>query len=209
MTKNDKTYGVRISVDLGNAITLELKGAGRAHIIPNKDYYFENAPIEFINYITQLRKLGLTYKITPDKKGCFQTYDLKNYTAVPNLLFRGGTIIPVSPVEEKNTHVIAKPEDTIKVDIPVVIENIPEDKPEVKEENKTEDKDEPKQEVEDKTEEIPEVKENTEEPKVYTEDELMYYSKKELLAVASEKNLPMSEINTKKEIRQAILDSQN
>ena len=75
----EKTYNIRISFNHGNDITLDLKGCGLLHIKPGKDYYFINAPIEFTNYLAQLRRLGITYKMTPDRKGCFQTIDLTMY----------------------------------------------------------------------------------------------------------------------------------
>lgn len=76
--KEDK-YNVRISFDHGNEIRLDLKGSGRVHIKPGYDYFFENAPMQFINYLVQLRRLGVTYKITSDKRGCYQTFNLASY----------------------------------------------------------------------------------------------------------------------------------
>jgi hypothetical protein len=72
-------YKVRVSFNHGNAINLELNGCGQLYILPGKDYFFENAPMKFLNYLTQLKRLGITYKITSDKKGCYSTMDLSNY----------------------------------------------------------------------------------------------------------------------------------
>lgn len=76
--KEDR-YNVRISFNHGNSIYLECQGCGKINIIPGYDYFFQNSPIAFINYLPQLRRLGVTYKITNDKRGCYQTFDLSNY----------------------------------------------------------------------------------------------------------------------------------
>jgi hypothetical protein len=63
-------------------------------------------------------------------------------------------------------------------------------------------------------ENTPEVVEETEEsdesePKVYTEDQLSKFSKAMLLEISNDYGLDCSDINTKKEIREAILKAQN
>lgn len=78
MTKVDN-YKVRIKFEHGNAMSLDLKGCGSIYIEPHKDYFFENAPMQFINYLAQLRRLGVTYRLTDDKKGCYMTIDLSGY----------------------------------------------------------------------------------------------------------------------------------
>lgn len=81
MTIKEDRHKVRISFKHGNPISLNLKGCGNLYIQPYKDYFFENAPIQFINYLSQLRRLGVTYKLTSDKKGCFMTVDLSGYNS--------------------------------------------------------------------------------------------------------------------------------
>lgn len=76
--KEDK-YSVRLFFSHGNSIVLQLKGCGSLTIKPGHDYFFENAPMKFINYLAQLRRLGVTYKITQDKRGCYQTVNLAGY----------------------------------------------------------------------------------------------------------------------------------
>lgn len=73
------SYKVRVTFKHGNAMSLDLKGCGSIYIEPNKDYFFENAPMQFINYLAQLRRLGVTYRLTNDKKGCYMTIDLSGY----------------------------------------------------------------------------------------------------------------------------------
>ena len=63
--KEDK-YSVRLFFSHGNSIVLQLKGCGSLTIKPGHDYFFENAPMKFINYLAQLRRLGVTYKITQE-----------------------------------------------------------------------------------------------------------------------------------------------
>lgn len=76
--KEDK-YNVRVTFHHDNGITIDGKGCGQIYLAPNHDYFFENAPMQFINYLPQLRRLGVTYKITNDKRGCYQTYNLACY----------------------------------------------------------------------------------------------------------------------------------
>lgn len=75
----EKTYTVRLSFDHGNKILIDLRGCGSIYIKPGNDYFFENAPMQFINYLVQLKRAGVTYKITKDKRGCYQTFNLSNY----------------------------------------------------------------------------------------------------------------------------------
>lgn len=75
----DKTYSVRISFNHGNSMPIDLKGCGKLQIDPGRDYFFEKAPIKFINYLAQLRRLGVTYQITNNKKGCYKTINLSTY----------------------------------------------------------------------------------------------------------------------------------
>lgn len=77
----EATYNVRVTFVHGNGITLDCRGCGQIYLKPNKDYFFENAPLKFINYLAQLKRLGITYKITADKRGCYQTFNLLQYTS--------------------------------------------------------------------------------------------------------------------------------
>jgi len=221
MSNEEKYYGVRISFDFGNPITIELKGAGRAYIIPGKDYFFENAPIEFINYLAQLKGFGVSYKITTDKKGCYNTFDLKKYNVTPRVDLLRNYRMP-STLEKPEEPEVVEPVKEVKVtqeDI-VKIESVPVE-PEVKDtlpvdqpENTTEEilpepiKEEPEVNTELPTDQTgEEITQVVEEPHVYTEEELKSFTKSELLAIASDLNLEVSDINTKKEIREAILNN--
>lgn len=77
--KEDKLYGVRMFAGVGNAQTLDLRGAGSLYIEPNKYYYFENTPISFINRLVELKKINITYEITDNRKGCYRTIDMSKY----------------------------------------------------------------------------------------------------------------------------------
>lgn len=78
--REDK-HNVRVTFKHGNAITVDAKGCGQIYLEPNHDYFFENAPMQFINYLPQLKRLGVTYKLTNDKRGCYQTFNLACYYA--------------------------------------------------------------------------------------------------------------------------------
>lgn len=227
----EKTYGVRISFNHGNDINLDLKGCGLLNIRPGKDYYFINAPIEFTTYLAQLRRLGITYKITNDKKGCYQTIDLTAYfkNDAREILknFRKTNIInednylneetkkakKINKHEEKK--VVLSSDDLIKTKEVIVEEpkelGLPEEMKNEEVNNyitqvqsgNTDNSIEVTSDVQ-----IEEVKEEetVEEPKIYSEEELNKMSKNALLEVARSYNIEeVSEINTKKEIREAIL----
>ena len=227
----EKTYGVRISFNHGNDINLDLKGCGLLNIRPGKDYYFINAPIEFTTYLAQLRRLGITYKITNDKKGCYQTIDLTAYfkNDAREILknFRKTNIInednylneetkkakKINKHEEKK--VVLSSDDLIKTKEVIVEEpkelGLPEETKNEEVNNyitqvqsgNTDNSIEVTSDVQ-----IEEVKEEetVEEPKIYSEEELNKMSKNALLEVACSYNIEeVSEINTKKEIREAIL----
>ena len=76
---NTDKHNVRVSFIHGNAMSIDLKGCGTLRLEPNKEYFFENAPIKFIDYLAQLKRLGVTYRLTNVKKGCYRTVDLTNY----------------------------------------------------------------------------------------------------------------------------------
>lgn len=227
----EKTYGVRISFNHGNDINLDLKGCGLLNIRPSKDYYFINAPIEFTTYLAQLRRLGITYKITNDKKGCYQTIDLTSYfkNDAREILknFRKTNIInednylneetkkakKVNKHEEKK--VVLSSDDLIKTKEVIVEEpkelGLPEETKNEEVNNyitqvqsgNTDNSIEVTSDVQ-----IEEVKDEVkdEEPKIYSEEELNKMSKSALLEIAYSYNIEeVSEINTKKEIREAIL----
>lgn len=76
--KEDK-HSIRITFDHDNGMSLDLKGCGTLYLEPHKDYFFEDAPIKFIDYLTQLKRLGITYRLTSNKKGCYRTVNLSHY----------------------------------------------------------------------------------------------------------------------------------
>lgn len=78
--KEDK-HNVRVTFIHGNGINIDAKGCGQIYLVPNHDYFFENAPMQFINYLAQLKRLGITYRLTNDKRGCYQTFNLIGYYA--------------------------------------------------------------------------------------------------------------------------------
>ena len=209
----DRVYNVRVSFVHGNAITLDLKGCGSLYIKPYKDYFFTNCPINFINYLTQLRRMGITYTMTDNKKGCYQEIDLSHYNLtdpryiIANL--RKANIKDVEPVKveepKEEPTIVLSSDDNIEVD-PVVVkmaEDIKEAQEEIIEE--------PVEEIIEETEEsIEEVEsEEVEELVTYTESQLTKMGKTDLLDIAAKLGLDnISDINTKKEIREAILEAQ-
>lgn len=206
----DRVYNVRMTFIHGNAITLDLKGCGSLYIKPGKDYYFTNCPINFINYLTQLRRMGITYTMTDNKKGCYQEIDLSHYNFTdPRYIIsslRKTTIQNVEPVEvekpKQDTTVVLSSDDNIEVD-PVVVK-VAEDLKEAQEEVV---EPEVAEEVIEEVEEV--VEEEPKEIKVYSENELTKMGKSQLLEIAADLGLEnISDINTKKEIREAILEAQ-
>lgn len=115
----DARYNVRVTFINGNSITLDCRGCGQIYIEPNHDYFFEQAPIKFINYLAQLRRVGITYKITEDKRGCYRTFNLLKYEAndVGNMIskMRANRTSAKPIVEEK----VVTPEEEIEEVPPV------------------------------------------------------------------------------------------
>jgi len=218
----DRVYNVRVSFKHGNAITLDLKGCGSLYIKPYKDYYFINCPINFINYLTQLRRMGITYVMTDNKKGCYQEIDLTHYNLtdprfIISNLRRISTqdIKETKPVEEKKveTTVVLSSDDNITNVEPTVVkmaEDIKESQELINndtDENENISIDEPVVDENAETEEP--VVEEPKEIKKYTESQLTKMGKVQLLEIAASLGLDnMSDINTKREIREAILAKQ-
>lgn len=227
----EKTYSIRVSFNHGNDINLDLKGCGLLNIRPGKDYYFINAPIEFTNYLAQLRRLGVTYKITNDRKGCYQTIDLTAYfkndarellknLRKANVINQDNYLNEETKKEKKiknpEKKVVLSSDDLIKTD-EVVVEQ-PQKGIALEEMTKKEiqptnipETTEITSEVQ--IEKVEEVKEEevTEPEKIetYSEEELSKMSKNALLEIANSLNITeVSSINTKKEIREAILKIQ-
>lgn len=205
--QEDRTYNIRVSFKHGNAITLDLKGCGSLYIKPYKEYYFINAPINFINYLAQLKRVGITYTLTSNKRGCYQEIDLTQYNySDPRYILaslRKPLITePVETVKEERPVVLTSDDVVVKetkIEEPVVETATPI----IEEVTNTEET------VEEEIEETNNEPQETEESVVeitYTEEELTKMSKTKLLEIASSLNLTnVSDINTKKEIRDAIL----
>lgn len=213
----DRTYNVRISTEkIVNPFDLDLRGCGQLHIVPGREYFFENAPINFINYVVQLAMMNITYRLTDDKNGCYYTVDLTDYNKMdPNYIMSKirkmeNPIIKEPVKKEKPSKVVLSsddlvPREDIKIDEAEKELNnliakdlakeetpIPETIPEIVEEN---------------NEVIEEIK--AEDLPKYTDSELSKLGKVKLLEIASLLGLEnISDINTKKEIREAIIAKQ-
>lgn len=214
----DRTYDIRMHFNHGNAINLDLKGCGTLYIKPGKDYYFINAPINFINYLAQLKRVGVSYEISKDKRGCYQEIDLRFYNVndpryLATLLRSGNQKVVKEEKVKEPPHVVLSSDEgltiykgdvstTIEKDLTVAPPTIP---PIAIEEQPTTP---PNEEVptSDKKDEVSESKK----PIVYTEEELTKFSKTKLLEIANDLGITsVSDINIKKEIREAILAAQN
>ena len=227
----DKTYSVRISFNHGNSMPIDLKGCGKLQIDPGRDYFFEKAPIKFINYLAQLRRLGVTYQITNDKKGCYKTVNLSTYFSNDPLksmsAFRNNasnkvvdpkTIRKVKPLKTaikqqmdeqeipdlipKNTFPSQQPEVTLDS-----LPNnpfTPEAQPHSDEEGKTpEDLTGQTQDITEGSDNNGSTEDKTPEPPKEVDIEVL--NKPDLIAYAHELGLSdVSEINTKKEIKELI-----
>lgn len=217
---DDRTYSVRLSTEKAvNPFDLDLRSLGQLRVLPGREYFFENAPIQFINYVVQLALMGVTYRLTDDKKGCFYTVDLTGYNRTNPRMVASRVRKMENPVihkpikVEEPAAVVLSSDDLVpregmnevinkEVEVPVEIPTIPEP---IVEEFSEENREEIKDEV---VEEVP-VEETKEIPK-YTDSELSKLGKVQLLEIASSLELTnISDINTKKEIREAILAKQS
>lgn len=207
--ENVPKYNVRITFINGNGITLDCKGCGQIWLEPNHDYFFENSPIKFINYLAQLRRVGITYKITEDKRGCYQTFDLSRYESgnPRNIISKLRSSRPISNKVEKTPVVEEHEEPTTSeiIDEPPVTTEAPKGAPEVPEVVETPEVNTPDNEelLDDQTNNDPET---TEEKPVSAEQvDLDSLSKKDLIEYAHSLGLTeISDIYTKKEIKEAI-----
>ena len=225
---DDRTYSVRVEFHNGNPITLELKGCGNLYIIPGREYFFVNAPFNFINYLAQLKRCGISYRLTNDSNGCYLSMDLKDYN-------RGDPRYEMSRIRKLNNPVIEEPKKeepqsekgvVLSSDDIAPRDEIVESKAEqelnqmIAEDLQASEQvpeqvsiqvEEPVAEVSAETAEEPAEteEENAEGPKVYTEEQLSKFSKAMLLEISADYGLECSDINTKKEIRDAIIAAQN
>lgn len=218
MEQEDKLYGVRVYVGTGNALTLDLRGAGSVYLEPKKFYYFENTPINFINRLVELGKIGITYQISKDRKGCFKTINMINYDVVAarSLLSKiKGLYETKEEVKDLEPEAIEEAE----IQEPETIEETPiEEVAEEVEEETVEDivEEAVEEAVEETVDEVvdevvdEEVEEATEEVAIPSIKEINDMSKPKLLELAVSLGIDsVSEINTKKEIRSAILEKIN
>ena len=219
---DDRTYNVRLSAqEIINPFTIELKGCGSLQLIPGCDYYFTNAPINFIDYVVQLAPMNVKYSLTEKRDGCLYVIDLRDYNAhepryvvsrYRKLTNITGNENPVISTGDEKVVVLSSdditPREEVSSEEAELNKMIAEDQ---KADAVTEVIQEP--EVQEKTivepvsEEVAEEKPT--EPKVYSEDELSKFSKAMLLEISADYNLDCSDINTKKEIRDAIIAAQN
>lgn len=217
---DDKRYGVRVSTfKIINPFTIELRGCGQLYVEPGREYYFENAPINFINYVAQLAAMNISYKITPDKKGCFYTVDLTDYfkndpTYIMSKIRRGANPVVQKQETKKpepgkvvlSSDDIAPREDKSSEEI-ALNNMIAEDLKKEQEATPIEPEITSDVVVEPTVEEELKQEENAG-PKIYTDEELSKFSKGMLLDISNDYNLGFTNINQKKEIREAILKAQ-
>lgn len=212
-------YSVRVTFKHGNGITLDCKGCGSIYIKPGHDYFFENAPMQFINYLPQLRRLGVTYRITNDKRGCYQTFNLINYSKNDPFKslskvrsnfasdYQKTEVEEVSTEPEESTTNITNPET---VQEPMTLDTVTEQKDEevTNSESTTVTMDDhvkadpqPTEETTESDDTISEVTEPQSEPA----KDITTMSKPDLIAYAQELGLTqVTDYWTKKEIREAI-----
>ena len=219
---DDKRYSVRVSTFKAiNPFTIDLRGCGQLYIVPRREYFFINAPINFINYIAQLATMHISYRLTTDSNGCYYTVDLMDYFKNDPTYIMGKIRRHESPII-KEPEVKKEPESTVVIasdDFVPRDEKVADGTAEAELDKMIAEDLQKEQEVE-ITEPVAEVKpeepveevieENTsEEPKVYTEAELSRLGKVKLLEISASLGLDYSDINTKKEIRDGILEAQN
>lgn len=227
------SHKVRVTFQHGNAMSLDLKGCGSIYIEPYKEYFFENAPMQFINYLAQLRRLGVTYRLTNDKKGCYMTIDLTGYqTNEPktilgqlrsNLVSQPPKITRPTPsrdveLDESTVEDLiprnAFPEDIKEITLPEnIVPPIEESSTDITNQLTEDDLEDAsditstQEKVEEpiKVESTQEKVEEVSEP--ITEELLVTMNKSKLIETAKSLGLTdVSEIWTKKELRVAILD---
>jgi len=218
--QKETTYNVRVKFEHGNPLSLDLKGCGNLYILPNKEYFFEYAPMQFINYIKQLRRLGITYRLTDDKKGCYMTINMSHYLdtiaqrvmgEVRANLSVNPPIITKEPREEKKS----KKEKELEKEIPDLIPKNAFDDGKIKEVKLSDIpiiKEQPKEEVPEITPEVEITEPEITEPEVAEEqkevekvDPSTITNKAQLIEYAHSVGLSeVSDLWTKKEIRAAI-----
>ena len=107
---NEDKYNVRVHCNGVNPFDIDLRGYGSFYVKPGNDYYFTNAPMSFINYLVQLKNLGITYEITNNNKGCLYETDITLYrSADPRYVMAGlrKQIKKEEKVEENRTVVLS------------------------------------------------------------------------------------------------------
>lgn len=214
---NEDKYNVRVHCNGANPFDIDLRGYGSFYVKPGNDYYFTNAPMSFINYLVQLKNLGITYEITNNNKGCLYETDLTFYrSADPRYVMAGlrKQMIKKEEKVEETREVVLSSTDGIDVE-PVKVEDPRNVQPVLPQEPveinalPTEQTGEEITQSEEPIEEVKEEEKIEEELPKYTDEQLQKFGKVKLLEIAHALGLEsVSDINTKKEIREAILKAQ-
>lgn len=78
--REDRTFNIRFSSSLINSWDFDLHGAGHLYVQPGKEYFLENCPRSLLDRVVGLvDAMNVTYQLTDNKKGCFNTVNCINY----------------------------------------------------------------------------------------------------------------------------------
>lgn len=217
--KEDRRYDIRFSSGLSNPWDFDLRGAGHLYVLPGKEYFLEKCPKSLLDVvISYVSAMNVSYRLTKDKKGCFQTVNCINYDINDPRSLLGK--LRTNKIEE-----VKETEDVSEVEEPEVVE-VEEPTDEVDEvtetdevkavEESTDDVEEPTKEVEESTDEIEEseVEEPTKEVESVEEDstpevtleEVEGMSKPKLEELATSLGIESVQTKTKKKLKSEIIN---
>ena len=203
--KEDRKFNIRFSSGLTNPWDFDLRGAGHLYVQPGKEYFLENCPKSLLDVvISYVGAMNVTYQLTDNKKGCFQTINCINYDINDPRSLLGR--LRTNRIEESEPEVVTEPE---------VVEEVTE--PEVTEESVVEEVTEPEvveeatepEVVEEATEEVvEEVPEDIVEdatPEV-SKEEIEGMSKPQLEELAESLGIESGQTKTKKKLKAEIIE---
>ena len=194
--KEDRKFNIRFSSGLTNPWDFDLRGAGHLYVQPGKEYFLENCPKSLLDVvISYVGAMNVTYQLTDNKKGCFQTINCINYDINDPRSLLGR--LRTNRIEESEPEVVTEPE---------VVEEVTE--PEVTEESVVEESTEPEvveEATEEVVEEVPEDIVEDATPEV-SKEEIEGMSKPQLEELAESLGIESGQTKTKKKLKAEIIE---
>ena len=217
--KEDRRYDIRFSSGLSNPWDFDLRGAGHLYVLPGKEYFLEKCPKSLLDVvISYVSAMNVSYRLTKDKKGCFQTVNCINYDINDPRSLLGK--LRTNKIEEvKETEDVSEVEEPEVVEVEEPTDEVDEvtetddvkavEEPEVEEstdevEEPTDEVEEPTKEVEESTDEVESVEEDST-PEV-TLEEVEGMSKPKLEELATSLGIESVQTKTKKKLKSEIIN---